>query len=142
MNLHTQRDGERAKYALIVVALILISVYLVLGTGRFALFGGVPFFVNVAYLTLSALLFIHLKRLFWVFFVFVLFLAFYAPVGLLYGSLNAAFVFAIWGTYGSEANEFAKIFPIKYFIFSVLSIILILYFYFTTKKISLKIAKL
>lgn len=97
-----------------------------------------PFFVNVAYLTLSALLFIHLKRLFWLFFVFVLFLAFYAPVGLLYGSLNAAFVFAIWGTYGSEANEFAKIFPIKYFIFSILSIISILYFYFTTKKISLK----
>ena len=77
MNLHTHRERERergskvsVKYALIVVSLILISVYLVLGTGRFALFSGVPFFVNVAYLTLSALLFIHLKRLFWVFFVF------------------------------------------------------------------------
>ncbi|MBQ9292638.1 MAG: hypothetical protein IJ211_05155 [Campylobacter sp.] len=59
-----------AKQAFIVVALILISIYLVLGTGRFALFSGVPFFVNVAYLTLSALLFIHLKRLFWIFFIF------------------------------------------------------------------------
>ncbi|MBO7370773.1 MAG: hypothetical protein J6U11_07035, partial [Campylobacter sp.] len=60
-----ERESKvRVKYALIVVALILISIYLVLGTGRFALFSGVPFFVNVAYLTLSALLFIHLKGCF------------------------------------------------------------------------------
>ena len=137
MNLHTYTHKERAKYALIFVALILISAYLVLGTGRFALFSGVPFFVNVAYLTLSALLFIHLKRLFWVFFVFVLFLAFYAPVGLLYGQINNAFMLTLWGTYSNEAKEFLENFPLKYIIFSILSIILIIFFYFITNKKSL-----
>ncbi|MBO7475539.1 MAG: phosphoethanolamine transferase, partial [Campylobacter sp.] len=138
-----ERESKvRVKYALIVVALILISIYLVLGTGRFALFSGVPFFVNVAYLTLSALLFIHLKRLFWLFFVFVLFLAFYAPVGLLYGELTEEFVLAIFGTFANEAGEFAKTFPFKHIAFSLISIILILYFYFTTEKVSLKNRKI
>ena len=140
MNLHTH--AERAKYAIIVVSLILISVYLVFGTGRFALFSGVPFFVNVAYLTLSALLFIHLKRLFWVFFVFVLFLAFYAPVGLLYGELTEEVVLAIFGTFAIEAGELAKTFPFKHIAFSLISIILILYFYFATEKVSLKNRKI
>ena len=126
------------RYTFICIALVFVSSYLVIGTGRYTLFGNFAFYINTVYLTLSALLFIHLKRAFWLFFVFILFLAFYAPVGLLYGAINENFVMAIWGTYGSEASEFAKTLPISYVIFSVLSIVLIICFYFSTQKIELK----
>ena len=127
----------KTKYAFIVITLILISSYLVAGTGRIGFFSGVPFFANVAYLTLSALLFIHLKRAFWIFFIFFLFLAIYAPVGLLYGEINNAFMLTLWGTYSNEAKEFLESFPLKYIIFSILSIILIIFFYFIRNKKSL-----
>lgn len=129
------------KYPFIVIALILISTYLTIGTGRLHLSSGVPLYVNILYLTLSSLLFLHFKKGFWIFFIFYFFLCFYAPIGLLYGEINESFVFAIWGTYGSEANEFAKTLPLKYLIFSLSSIVLILYFYKITEKINLKSRK-
>ncbi|MDA3046327.1 phosphoethanolamine transferase [Campylobacter sp. VBCF_06 NA8] len=119
-------------------ALVLSSVYLVLGTGRFSLFGGWAFYVNVLYLTLSSLLFIHFKKSFWLYFVFFAFLCLYAPIGLLYGRINEAFVFAIWGTYGSEADEFSKTLPPQYLVYSALSAVLLLFFYFITPKFQLK----
>lgn len=114
---------------------IVISAYLSVGTGRMGLFGGYAFYINTIYLAFSIFLFLHLGRAFWLFFLCILFLAFYAPVGILNGALNNAFVMAIWGTYASEATDFVKGLPIEYILLSVFSVLFLLFAYFKMPRV-------
>lgn len=113
-----------------LLILLLISVYLNVGTGRIGLFYGSTFYLNVAYLFFTMVLFLYLGWGYWIFLACVVILAIYAPVGILYGKINSDFFLAFWATFGEEASEFTKSIPVNYFIFSIFSVVFYIFCYF------------
>ncbi|WP_170000438.1 phosphoethanolamine transferase [Campylobacter sp. RM9328] len=125
------------------LALALVCVYMCLGTGRLTYSGGynelLKLLLNTLYLYGSVWLFVKFRYIFWlIFFPFVLFLCFYAPVGLTNGMVNEAFVMSIFGTYLSEASEFSRTLPAEYVLLSIFSLSLIIYLRKTNKTVLTK----
>lgn len=65
---------------------------------------------------------------------FLLFSAFYAPVGIIYGKINGSFIASLMQTNVTEAEEFIAGIPIIYFIISLMIVMFTVWFWRTRER--------
>lgn len=141
------RDYDRChilKVIFILVGVLLISHYLVLGSGTNYYKFRYNYFIN--FISFSSLLFISLyyKRFFWyIAFPYIVILSFWAPIGFVHGRISPWYFMSVWATYGSGIGEFFQNIPYDYFVYSVLCIVFVVLFrkFLAKDSINLKIKK-